>query len=139
MLRYCYPKTLSINFATLIPVASLIYKKGIFEAVIALRKLPYLDHAENKRRYDAIEVCEIMSNSPVESVAPVETAERLVELLQTSSHNGFPVIDPKFKKFLGLIRRDQIAALIECGIFVDKPTWTRPKPGADKTPLMRTY
>ena len=70
--------------------------------------------------------------------------------------DGFPVIDPLTKAFLGLVRRDQIIALIECGQFEDvtdeevdmdgsnnttssdsrsKRLWT-PKAGVTKTPLM---
>lgn len=33
--------------------------------------------------------------------------------------DGFPVVDPETKAFLGLVRRDQIIALIECSEFVE--------------------
>ena len=33
--------------------------------------------------------------------------------------DGFPVVDPDTKSFLGLVRRDQIIAMIECSEFVD--------------------
>ena len=45
-------------------VASCIYEKGVFEAVMEWKHLPYLDQKENKRRYDAIQVKEIMSDPP---------------------------------------------------------------------------
>ena len=51
------------------------------------------------------------------TVHPYERAMDLVELLDNSIHHGFPVVDPVTKKCLGLIRRDQIAALLECGVF----------------------
>lgn len=98
-------------------VASCIYEKGVFEAVMEWKHLPYLDQKENKRRYDAIQVKEIMSDPPVVTVHPYERAADLVELLDNSIHHGFPVVDPVTKKCLGLIRRDQIAALLECGVF----------------------
>lgn len=101
-----------------------------------LKKLPYLDHEDKYWRYDAIEVGEIMADIPVQSVAPVETVGRIVKLLRESRHNGYPVIDPNSKKFLGLVRRDQLAALIECGVFEAEPLWTRPQAGSSKTPLM---
>ncbi|CAB9516755.1 Putative chloride channel-like protein CLC-g [Seminavis robusta] len=126
-------------------VASLITKDGVFEAVMVLKKVPYLEQNVNKRRYDAIEVGDIMWEGPVVSVSPREQVHRLVTLLATSGHNGFPVIDPQTKKFLGLVRRDQIAALIECGVFdksfvggvEETPAWARPQTGVDKSPLMR--
>ena len=132
-------------------VASLIYKKGIFEAVMEWAKLPYLDDEENKRRYDAIQVREIMSEPPMETVKPFELAKDLVNLLRNSVHNGFPVVDPMTNKFLGLVRRDQIAALLECGVFepsnenvsLDKAvrspcsTMNRPYFGVEKNPLMQ--
>jgi len=133
-------------------VASLIHEKGIFEAVMDWKHLPYLDHEENKRRYDAIQVCEIMSDPPMETVRPTERAKDLVDLLQNSSHNGFPVVDPTTNKFLGLVRRDQIAAELECGVFERSfgrncgdedtrmspgTTWTRPQSGVESSPLMR--
>lgn len=135
----------SLGFA----VAGLIHKEGVFEAVMVLKNLPYLDNSLIQRRYDAIEVADIMSEGNVQLVAPRETARRLVDILERSSHNGFPVVDPETKKFLGLVRRDQIAALLECGVF-DKtftggdgddatPAWARPQSGVDKSPLMRKY
>jgi hypothetical protein len=54
------------------------------------------------------------------------------------------VVDPKTNKFLGLVRRDQVVALLECGVFdrnlgisAVTPAWTRPRAGVEKTPLMR--
>lgn len=50
-------------------------------------------------------------------------------------------MDPKTNKFLGLVRRDQIAALLECGVMDRNPAtntaWSRPRAGVEKTPLMR--
>ena len=41
----------------------------------------------------------------------------LVALLEKSNHNGFPIVDKDTRRFLGLVKRKQIAALIECGVF----------------------
>ena len=130
-------------------MAGLIHKDGVFEAVMVLKNLPYLDNSLIHRRYDAIEVADIMSEGPVELLAPQERAQHLVDILARSAHNGFPVADPETKKFLGLIRRDQIAALLECGVFESVPlrgnsddtasAWARPKAGVVKSPLMRKF
>jgi CBS domain-containing protein len=124
-------------------VASLIYPYGVFDAVMKVKKMPYLDHEGGHNRYDAIEVGDILADCPLETVRPRMQAHDLVELLEKSKHNGFPVVDATTKKYLGLVRRDQIAALLECGVF-DKSiggsqAWARPESGLDKTPLMRTY
>ena len=101
-------------------VAGYISDKGIFEMGIAIKKYPWLDHTENKH-YDIIQVKDIMS-TPVETIGPKERAGRLVDLLKDSSHNGFPVVDPSTQQFLGLVRRDQLVALLECGIFENDDT-----------------
>jgi hypothetical protein len=116
---------------------------------MVLKNLPYLDNSSIQRRYDAIEVADIMSEGNVQLLAPRETARRLVDILERSTHNGFPVVDPETKKFLGLVRRDQVAAILECGVFDKKftggdasdvtPAWARPESGVDKSPLMRTF
>lgn len=139
---FCFEKACFLNLQY-VTVASIFYEKGVFEAILELKNLPYLAHEENKRRYDGIEVGDILTDIPVESVGPMETAQRLVELLETSAHHGFPVIDSETKRFLGLVRRDQIAALLECGVFdrtlrnnVVSSAWARPQAGVEKTPLM---
>ena len=60
-----------------------------------------------------------MSYPPI-TVGPREKAHTIVRLLRESIHNGFPVVDPKTKRFLGLVRRDQLVALLECGIFEEE-------------------
>jgi H+/Cl- antiporter ClcA len=129
-------------------VAGLVHKNGIYETSMGLKGYPYLDH-EEKKRYDMFEVKDIMSE-PAVTVAPREKAHRLVNLLRNSSHHGFPVVEKKTGKFLGLMRRKQIVALLECGVFdynqdivddsspsngMSSPSWT-PKPGVSKEPLM---
>lgn len=128
-------------------VAEWFDEKGFYETTMRLKNYPYLAHVE-KRRYDIFEVREIMSG-PAEVIGPLEKASHLVQMLAKSSHNGFPVVDPHTKKFLGLVRRDQIVALLECGVFEEgnDTTTTRsgssqlsilstPRPGFAKSPLM---
>lgn len=131
-------------------VAQQISSRGIYEVAMELKKYPYLDHEERKR-YDMITISEIMS-CPAEVIGPLEKANHLVRMLQLTSHNGFPVVDPRSKKFLGLVRRDQIIALLECGLFeganitikdgrnLERPsdlsTLSTPKPGIGKSPMM---
>ncbi|KAL7535492.1 hypothetical protein ACHAXR_006526, partial [Thalassiosira sp. AJA248-18] len=98
-------------------VAQSISTLGIFETVIDYKSYPYLPHEHLKRYYDAVQVKEIMSEPPLEVLCRSERVGDLVDLLKTSNHNGFPVVESGTGRFLGLIRRAQIAALIECGVF----------------------
>jgi len=103
-------------------VAQSIHKYGVYETVIDYKQLPYLPHENLKRYYDAVQVKDIMSKPPLEVLGPRERVGDLVELLRRSSHNGFPVVDGGTTgRFLGLARRAQIAALLECGVFSKKP------------------
>ena len=94
--------------------AELVNKKGIFEIVMGWNQFPYLS-LEEKPRYDAFKVKEIVQK-PVTTLNTTEKAYRLVTLLRESTHNGFPVVNDS-GKLLGLVRRDQIVALIEFGVF----------------------
>ncbi|GKY93401.1 hypothetical protein MPSEU_000307700 [Mayamaea pseudoterrestris] len=135
-------------------VGDLVSRLGLYEAAMEINQYPYLHH-DDLRNYDIIEVSRIMS-SPVVTVGPRERAGDLARILRDTDHHGFPVVDPETKAFLGLVRRNQIIALIECGQFddendddndmecsyntstcdsKDKRNWT-PKAGLSKTPLM---
>lgn len=56
-----------------------------------------------------------MTTPPI-TVRQQERAQDLVKLLSRYGHNGFPVVDSK-GRFKGLVRRKQIVALMECGVF----------------------
>lgn len=130
-------------------VAQSIHTLGIFETIIDWKALPYLQHEDLKRYYEAVQVkgkhtlfihtlshnapppfpahilaccfpTDIMSEPPLETLGPQERVGDLVELLATSKHNGFPVVESGTRRFLGLVRRVQIAALIECGVFAEE-------------------
>lgn len=96
-------------------VAEFFHPQGIYDTAMTLKQYSYLDH-EEKRHCDIFQVKDIMSRPP-QVIPPIVKASHLVQLLQTSPHNGYPVVDPSTKKFLGLVRRDQIVALLECGVF----------------------
>jgi len=95
-------------------VAHLIHEDGIYEVLMKLKGYPYLDHSKDDC-YDVFLVRDIMSSPPV-TVREKERAIHLVELLRKTSYNGFPVVD-EHGRFKGLVRRKQIVALMECGIF----------------------
>lgn len=95
--------------------AYLVYKDGVYNVLLKIKGYPYLQPSEGRQSLDVFEVREIMS-SPVVTVREKERASRLVKLLTSCRHNGFPVVDQQ-GRCKGLVRRKQIVALIECGIF----------------------
>lgn len=103
-------------------VGDKVTKVGLYEASIELNEYPFLRH-EEKKRYDLIQVKEIMS-APPQYLRPREQAQTIAELLEESCHNGFPIIDYPANggKLLGLLRRDQLVALLECGVFIPDDT-----------------
>jgi len=84
-----------------------------------LKNFPYLEH-HVKREYDIHKVSGIMSTPPV-TVNTIESAKSIEILLRNSPHHAFPVIDltSSNKRFVGLVRRDQLVALIECRYFME--------------------
>jgi len=96
-------------------VAGIIHKHGLYETAMEINHYPYLEH-DDKKGFDIFPARDIMSAPPL-TLNPRERVSDLVKMLRTNNHHGFPVVDPITEKFLGLVRRDQLVALIECGVF----------------------
>jgi CBS domain-containing protein len=119
-------------------VASWIHEKGLFDSGLEVKNFPYLEHRD-KKLYDVILVKDIMSSAP-QSLGSRERAGALVKLLRESYHSGFPVVEPGTGKLHGLVRRDQLVALLECGIFDDEQeddenSWEMPPTSSNKEHL----
>eukprot|EP00522_Entomoneis_paludosa_P007011 CAMPEP_0172443238 /NCGR_PEP_ID=MMETSP1065-20121228/3532_1 /TAXON_ID=265537 /ORGANISM="Amphiprora paludosa, Strain CCMP125" /LENGTH=1034 /DNA_ID=CAMNT_0013193407 /DNA_START=12 /DNA_END=3116 /DNA_ORIENTATION=+ len=97
-------------------VGDLISGHGLYELAMEVNQFPFLEVDKFPKLYQTFSVRQIMSSPPL-TVSPREKARTIIRLLKESVHNGFPVVDPITKRFLGLVRRDQLAALLECGIF----------------------
>ena len=100
------------------------FNHGFYEIGMALKGYPYLEHHAHKA-YDVHSIQEVMS-AHVVTLNTVEFAHRIETVLKTCKHNGFPVTSED-GQFLGIVRRDQLAALLECAIFLpllDPPTHT---------------
>lgn len=100
-------------------VAQNIEYLGIFEAAIAKKKYPYLEHEKIPRYFDAVTVKNILTEQSVLCLEAYETVGNLVDVLAKSSYESFPVVESESRNFLGLVKRQQIAALLECGIFAE--------------------
>lgn len=84
---------------------------------IHLKHYPFLEH-EIKESFDICTVSDIMS-SPVITLKAVEQAQYIENLLLTTNYAAFPVLDQETGQYAGLIRRDQLVALLECGFFLE--------------------
>ncbi len=93
-----------------------IFNSGIYEIIIELRNYSYLGHFASPSM-DVVKTSDIMSR-PVQCLYPIEKAEKIEQILLFTDHHGFPVVDKESGQFLGLVRRDQLVALLECGVFM---------------------
>jgi CBS domain-containing protein len=92
----------------------------VLQINMELKEYPYLEHSI-KESFDICTVSDVMS-SPVVTLDGVEEVGHVEELLKTTKFQGFPVLDQKTRQYVGVIRRDQLVACIECGIFLETLT-----------------
>jgi CBS domain-containing protein len=83
-----------------------------------MKEFPFLEH-EIQEAFDVCTVSDVMT-SPVLTLNGVEKASVIEQMLLKSPHNAFPVLDQDTKQYVGIIRRDQLVALIECGIYLEE-------------------
>ena len=91
------------------------FTEGIYEIGIELKGYPYLDHHVHKA-WDQAEVRDVMTEEVV-TIRGRATAAEIERVLNSTAHNGFPVVGGG-EMLLGIVRRDQLAAMVECGVFV---------------------
>jgi CBS domain-containing protein len=91
-----------------------MFNHGVYEIGMELKNFPYLEHHVH-HWYDLHTTKEIMTKDVV-TLNEYENAGTVEQILNTTSHNGFPVVDD-LGRFKGIIRRDQLVALLECRLF----------------------
>lgn len=82
-----------------------------------LKEYPYLEHTI-KEGFDVCTISDVMS-SPVVTFNGVETAGHVEYILKNTTHEGFPVLDQETRQYVGVVRRDQLVACMECGVYVE--------------------
>jgi len=92
------------------------FNHGIYELGMEMKNLPYLEHHVHKH-WDLERIGNFMSK-PVVTLKTFSTVKEIADVLQETTHHGFPVVDER-GKYVGMVRRDQLAALIECGVFLE--------------------
>lgn len=95
------------------------FNHGVYEQIVKLKGLPYLEaHAEPYMKHlvagDAV-------SGPLVTFSGVEKVESIVHALQSTGHNGFPVIDePPFSdtpELCGLVLRSHLLVLLKAKYF----------------------
>jgi len=100
------------------------FNEGLYDIHIQLAGVPLLAW-EPPPLSATTYASEVMSH-PVVTLSPIETVGRLVDLLKSTTHNGFPVVDHvmestynsrTFGKMRGLILRSELIVLLQHKIF----------------------
>lgn len=100
------------------------FTEGIYDIHIELSKVPFLgwDPTNESSRIYASEVM----NKPVVTLRTTETVNQILHVLNTTTHNGFPVVDNDWShmssvrtygRFRGLILRSQLLVMLQAKIF----------------------
>lgn len=99
-----------------------LFNEGIYDTQIAVSKVPMLGWRV-KRPYRCLKALQIMSHPPV-CIRLRESVSRIIEVLKTCPHNGFPVVDRIGEDglpghFCGLILRSQLVIIVKHRYYVE--------------------
>ncbi|KAE8126202.1 hypothetical protein FH972_020943 [Carpinus fangiana] len=91
------------------------FNKGVYDQILKIKGLPYLDaHAEPYMRHL---VARDVVSGPLITFSGVEKVGNILHALQTTGHNGFPVIDePPFSdapELCGVVLRSHLLVLLK--------------------------
>lgn len=93
-----------------------LLSEGIYEELMELRGYPFLEHV-TKPSYDMYTAGDVMSEA-LSTVNTKTTAAFVEDLLATTPHSAFPVVDAG-GHYRGIVRRDQLVAVLECKIYIE--------------------
>jgi len=89
------------------------FNKGIYDIHIELKHVPLLEQKPEKQMI-ALQARDFMTPTVV-TLDAVVSVRQLHDVLFSCEHNGFPVVDPDTKHFLGLARRSTLHHLLRLG------------------------
>ncbi|XP_028406766.1 H(+)/Cl(-) exchange transporter 7-like [Dendronephthya gigantea] len=104
-----------------------LFNEGLYDIHIRLSRAPILGW-DPPQMVEGLNARNIM-NKPVCCMNLVENVGRVIELLKTTTHNGFPVVDPlpenemsegTFGAFRGTILRSQLIVLLKHKVFFER-------------------
>lgn len=101
-----------------------IFNEGLYDIHIQLAGVPLLGW-DPPPLSATIYASQVMSY-PVVTLSPTETVGNIVDILKSTTHNGFPIVDPRseeahssrsFGKMRGLVLRSELIVLLQHKIF----------------------
>ena len=100
-----------------------LFNASIYDIHIDLAKVPFM-HWEPPADSTRIYASEVM-NMPVVTLRTTETVTNILRVLQTTTHNGFPVVDAEssyshvrtYGRYRGVILRSQLLVMLKSKIF----------------------
>jgi chloride channel 7 len=91
------------------------FSKSIYDELMELKSIPYLEN--HPPHYTYLTGIEDVMAHPVVCINEVENLKKIVEILQTTSHNGFPVVkkvsEDRKQVYCGIVLRKQLLVLLE--------------------------
>jgi len=96
--------------------------KSIYEELMELKSITFLEHHPPSSTY-LMNVSDVMQSSVV-CINEVESVAKIVEILRTTTHNGFPVVkrlgDNRSLTYRGMILRKQLLILLHMQKYQDQ-------------------
>eukprot|EP00758_Cryptobia_borreli_P000967 Tbor_TRINITY_DN1819_c0_g1::TRINITY_DN1819_c0_g1_i1::g.23089::m.23089/K05016/CLCN7; chloride channel 7 len=94
-------------------VVSDSFSHPITQSFLEAKCVPVLDFASRIHKYDMFSARNVMK-SPVITLTPIMAVGNIIKILETSTHNGFPVISSNDDsgRYQGLILRRQLEIII---------------------------
>jgi len=90
-----------------------VFNKGIYDIHIDLRHVPLLEHRPEKHML-SLTAGDCMA-APVMCVPKIARVKALVDMMATTRHHAFPVIQPDTGRFVGMVERNIILYILLLG------------------------
>lgn len=105
------------------------FSHSIYDELMELKHIPYLEPHPPHYSY-LTGVVDVMKPNVV-TIREVETLKRVLEILQTTTHNGFPVVkkvnENRRQVYCGFILRKQLLILLDRQKYYDKDSRITPE------------
>ena len=105
------------------------FSKSIYDELLELKGIPFLE--PHPPHYTFLTGVVDIMNSNVVCLKEVESLKKIVEVLQTTSHNGFPVVkklsETRKQVYCGFILRKQLLILLEKQKYFEKESRITPE------------
>lgn len=92
------------------------FTHSLYDLLIGIQSIPFLE-SEPAQLFNILDVSQVMSRN-VRSFVVIPKIRDIVEMLQTTTHHGFPVVDtPNQPRLKGTILRTQLLVLLDTRVW----------------------